>query len=225
MWCVPQISAEFVMRMEDVLRLYARARRVDAPVVCLDERPVVLHASALAGTPMAPGRVAHVDYEYIRKGTANIFCIVEPLTGRRLTHATARRTNRDFARALHRIAKAYPGAKRIHLVVDNLSTHSQKACIDAFGAARGAALWRRFKVHYTPKHASWLNAAEMEASLVARQCLGNRRIPDRATLQREVRAWRGRATHNGCSIRWKFRVADARRTFRYDALTFARSEH
>ena len=225
MWCVPQISAEFVTRMEDVLRLYARARRVDAPVVCLDERPVVLHASALAGTPMAPGRIERIDYEYVRKGTANIFCIVEPLTGRRLTYATARRTNRDFARAMHRIAKAYPGAKRIHLVVDNLSTHSQKACVDAFGPACGAALWRRFKVHYTPKHASWLNAAEMEASLVARQCLGNKRIPDRETLQREVRAWRGRATHNGCSLRWKFRVADARRTFRYDALTFARSEH
>lgn len=139
---------------------------------------------------MAPGRIVRVDYEYIRKGTANIFCIVEPLTGRRLTHATARRTNRDFARALHRIAKAYPRAKRIHLVVDNLSTHTEKACIDMFGAAGGAALWRRFKVHYTPKHASGLNAAEMEASLVARQCLGNKRIPDRETLQREVRAWR-----------------------------------
>ena len=90
---------------------------------------------------------------------------------------------------------------------------------------RGRALWRRFKVHYTPKHASWLNVAEMEASLVSRQCLGGRRIPDLPTLHREVRAWRARATHAGCTIRWRFRVADARRVFKYDALVFKRSEH
>ncbi len=113
----------------------------------------------------------------------------------------------------------------IHLVVDNLSTHSQKACIDAFGERRERALWRRFKVHYTPKHASWLNAAEMAASLAARQCLGKRRIPDLPTLRREVAAWRGRATHEGATIRWKFRVADARRVFRYDPITITRSKH
>jgi len=211
--------------MEDVLRLYARPLDDDAPVICLDERPVVLHASARAGTAMKPGRVAHADYEYVRRGTANVFCIVEPLTGRRLTYATARRKNRDFARALHRIAKKYPRASRIHLVVDNLSTHSQKACVDAFGDGRGRALWRRFTVHFTPKHASWLNAAEMEASLVSRQCLGKRRIPGLPMLRREIAAWRGRATHEGATIRWKFRVADARRVFRYDPLTITRSRH
>lgn len=225
MWCVPAIDREFVERMEDVLRLYARPRDPSAPVVCLDERPVVLREAARAGTSMAPGQVARADYEYVRKGTANVFCVIEPKTGRRLTYATRRRTGRDFARALHRIAKAYPRASRIHLVVDNLSTHSEKSCVAAFGKRRGRVLWRRFRVHYTPKHASWLNAAEMEASLVARQCLGKRRIPDLGTLRHEVRAWRAAATHAGCAIRWRFRVSDARRVFKYDALIFTRSEH
>jgi hypothetical protein len=225
MWCVPEITPEFVARMEDVLRLYARPQRDAEPVVCLDERPVVLRDAARPGTPMRSGRTARSDYEYVRRGTANIFCVVEPKTGRRLTHATARRTNRDFARALLRVAKAYPKARVIHLVVDNLSSHSEKACIDAFGVRRGKALWRRFRVHFTPKHASWLNAAEMEASLVARQCLGRRRIPTLAELRRQVRAWRRVATFEGCSIRWRFRVADARRVFRYDRLVFRRSKH
>jgi transposase len=225
MWCVPAINLEFVERMEDVLRLYARPLDPAEPVVCLDERPVVLRDAARSGSAMAPGRPARTDYEYVRNGTANVFCIVAPKTGRRLTHATARRTSRDFARALHRISKAYPKAKRIHLVADNLSTHTEKACVDTFGERKGRALWRRFKVHYTPKHASWLNAAEMEASLVARQCLGKRRIPNLSTLRHEVRAWRRAATHEGSTIRWRFRVADARRVFKYTALVFTRSEH
>ena len=225
MWCVPEITGEFVERMEDVLRLYARPHREKEPVVCLDERPVVLRAPARPGQPMRSGRAARADYEYVRHGTANIFCIVEPKTGRRLTHATARRTNKDFARALHRISKAYPKARCIHLVADNLSSHSEKACIETFGTRRGKALWRRFRVHFTPKHASWLNAAEMEASLVARQCLGKRRISTLAELRRQVRAWRRVATFEGCSIRWRFRVSDARRVFRYDRLVFRRSKH
>ena len=155
----------------------------------------------------------------------NVFCIVEPKTGKRLTHATRRRTNRDFAHALQRISKAFPKAKRIHLVVDNLSTHSKKACIETFGERQGRALWRRFKVHFTPKHGSWLNAAEMEASLVGRQCLGACRIPNLAMLRTQVRAWRAEATREGMPIRWKFTVKDARRVFRYDALTSRRSEH
>lgn len=133
MWVVPEINDEFIERMEDVLRVYERPYNEAEPVVCLDERPVVLRDAARPGSPMRPGRAARADYEYVRKGTANIFCIVEPKTGKRLTHATARRTNRDFGRALQRIANAYPRAKRIHLVADNLSIHSEKACIDTLG--------------------------------------------------------------------------------------------
>lgn len=208
-----------------MLRLYARAYDARHPVVCLDERPVVLRSSKRVGDEMRCGRAARTDYEYKRRGTANIFCIVEPKTGKRLTYATRRRTNRDFARALQRISKAFPKAERIHLVVDNLSTHSKRACIETFGETKGRALWRRFKVHFTPKHGSWLNAAEMEASLLGRQCLGKRRIPTLATLAGHVRAWRRIATCEGMPIRWKFRVKDARRLFRYDALKSRRSEH
>ncbi|MCW5808573.1 MAG: IS630 family transposase [Deltaproteobacteria bacterium] len=222
---VPAISGEFVERMEDVLRLYARAYDARYPVVCLDERPVVLRGSKRSGRTVSPGKDARTDYEYVRRGTANVFCIVEPKTGRRLTHTTRRRTNRDFAHALQRVSKAFPKANRIHLVVDNLSTHTKKACIETFGDKAGRALWRRFKVHYTPKHGSWLNAAEMEASLVGRQCLGTRRIPDLATLREQVNAWRTEASRAGMVIRWAFNVKDARRVFRYEALTSRRSKH
>lgn len=225
MWVVPEIGPEFIERMEDVLRVYARPYNAKFPVVCLDERPVVLRDSARAGSVAGPGRVARTDYEYVRKGTANIFCIVEPKTGKRLTYATRRRTNRDFGRALQRVSRAYPKAKRIHLVVDNLSTHTEKACVDAFGVKKGRRLWARFKVHYSPKHGSWLNAAEMEAGLVGRQCLGKRRIPHLEMLRHEVRKWRRGASCAGMPIRWKFRVKDARRVFRYDTLRSPRSEH
>src|SRR5882762_8385708 len=118
MWCVPEITAEFVTRMEDLLHLYARPVNPLEPVVCLDERPVVLHAAARDPIPMQPGKPLRFDYEYVRKGTANIFCIVEPRAGRRQTHATPNRSGAAFARALKRIAKRYRHAKTIHLVVD-----------------------------------------------------------------------------------------------------------
>jgi transposase len=225
MWCVPKIDCEFVSRMEDVLRLYARPRNARQPVVVLDERPVVLHDAARAGTPMKSNRVARTDYEYVRKGTANIFCIVEPLTGRRLTHATANRKGPAFAQALRKIARRYRRADRIHLVMDNLSTHAESSLVGAMGISDGRKLWRRFKVHFTPKHASWLNAAEMEASLVSRECLGKRRIGELETLQRQVRAWNRDADRSRRAIRWRFRVHDARRVFRYDGITTPRLEH
>ena len=225
MWCVPYIDGEFVNRMEEVLETYARPHDPREPVVCLDERPVVLHDDARPSTAITPGQPARRDYEYVRCGTANIFCVVEPLTGRRLTHATPRRDGRHFGLALGRVGRRYRRAKRIHLIVDNLSTHSEKSCIEAYGPRRGRALWRRFVVHYTPKHASWLNAAEMEASLVARQCLGRTRRRSLFTLQRDVARWRAAADNERRPIRWKFRVSDARRVFRYDRLAVPRSEH
>lgn len=225
MWCVPQIDSQFVERMEDVLRLYARRHRGSEPVVCLDERPVQLLEPARPAVVMRPGRVARIDYEYVRAGTANIFCIVEPLTGRRLTYASRNRTGRAFTRALQRIARRYPAAKRIHLVLDNLSTHSKKSVIATLGAREGERLWRRFKIHHTPKHASWLNAAEMEASLVSRECLGSARIGHLHTLKSRVAAWRTRADRERRPIRWKFTVRDARRVFRYDGIITRRSEH
>ena len=224
MWCVPQIDAEFIARMEGVLRVYARAHDPSRPVVCLDEKPVVLHDSKRPAQPARPGRLARKDYEYRRHGAANVYCIVEPLTGRRLTHATPRRGYREFAHALRLVARRYARAKTIHLVLDNLSVHCEKACIATFGAKRGRQLWRRFTVHFTPKHASWLNAAEMEVSLLSRQCLGRRRFPSLAVLDGQVSAWSTDADQRRVPIRWTFRVHDARKRFRYSGITTSRSK-
>lgn len=224
MWCVPQIDQQFVDRMEDVLALYARPYTRAEPVICLDERPVQLLDPARAGVPIRPGRPARVDYEYVREGTANVFCILEPITGRRLTYASPNRNGRAFAKALSRIARRYHRARRIHLVLDNLSTHSERCVVEALGAA-GHRLWRRFAIHYTPKHASWLNAAEMEASLVSRECIGNRRLGHFHTLRSQVAAWRRRAEHDHRPIRWRFSVSDARRVFRYSGIITPRTGH
>jgi hypothetical protein len=211
--------------MEDVLRLYARPYNSKEPVVAIDERPVVLHDAARAAPPIKPGTTPRADYEYVRKGTANIFCILEVLTGRRLTHATENRKAPALAKALRRIARRYSRARTIHLVADNLNTHSERSLITAFGKVEGRKLWRRFTLHFTPKHASWLNVAEMEAGLVSRECLGSRRIADLETLQREVRAWNVAGDSQRRSIHWKFRVDDARRVFRYDGIKTKRAKH
>jgi DDE superfamily endonuclease len=225
MWCVPELNDEFIARMENVLELYARPFKWNEPVVVLDERPVQLLDPERKGVAMRPGKPARTDYEYVRRGTANIFCVVQPLTGDRLTRATRNRKGAAYARMLARIAKRFAHARTIHLVQDNLSTHTEKSLIATYGAKAGGKLWRRFTVHYTPKHGSWLNPAEIEASLVARECLGTRRIGDLSTLRREVTAWRRRASHHRRSIDWKFRVHDARRVFRYEGIKTVRSGH
>src|SRR4029077_17856027 len=125
--------------------------------------------------------------------------------------------------ALQRIARRYRRATRIHLVMDNLSTQAKSCVVAALGAKRGTRLWRRFKVHYTPKHASWLNVAEMEASMVSRECLAGRRIGDQPTLEREVAAWSLVADKAGRKVRWTYRVHDARRTFGYSAIKTSRA--
>ena len=173
---------------------------------------------------MKPGRTRRSDYEYVRGGTANIFCIVEPLTGRRLTYASKNRTARAFTRAIERIARRYSTADVIHLVMDNLNTHAKKSLVDTMGAAKAEDLWKRFRVHHTPKHGSWLNVAEMEASLVSRECLGRRRIGHLHTLKAHVCAWRRRADRERRPVRWKFTVTDARRLFRYDGIITRRSK-
>lgn len=211
--------------MEDVLRLYARKASWKEPVVALDERPVQLFDDARPSTLMKPGKPARKDYEYVRRGTANVFCIVEPMTGFRMTHVTKNRKAGAYARALRKIARGHPNARTIHLVQDNLSTHTEKSLITTFGDKAGRALWKRFTVHYTPKHASWLNVAEIEASLVARECLGTRRIGSLAELRHEVAVWRRTAERAGRTIQWRFRVHDARRVFRYDGIKTCRSKH
>ena len=211
--------------MEAVLEVLNRPLDKHAPVLALDERPVQLVDSLRPDTPIAPGQPARRDYEYARCGTANVFCVVEPKTGRHQTHATKNRTATQFARALNRIARSYPAARTIHLVLDNLNTHREKSLIATFGAQTGHRLWRRFKVHYTPKHGSWLNPAELEASLWSRQCLGRQRVASLAELRERTSAWNRWVNRIKLKIDWRFSIADARRVFHYQRIATHESKH
>jgi hypothetical protein len=225
MWCLPQIDDAYLARMEDVLELYERPYNPHQPVVCLDEKPVCLHGEVRPPEPARPGIVAKRDSEYQRRGTANVFCAVEPRAGRHFTFPTPRRSAAEFAKAMDRIAQRYPLARTIHLVVDNLNIHRRKSLTDHLGLKRGAQLWARFTVHYTPKHGSWLNQAELEIGLFARQCLGKRRIADLRTLRSEAAAWNRQINHNRTLIHWKFSRQDARNVFHYQENLFMRSEN
>jgi len=210
--------------MEDVLAVYEKPYQSSAPVVCLDEKPVSLHADVRPPLPARPGHVAKRDNEYKRCGTANVFCAVEPKAGRHFTFPTPDRSAPELARVLNRIIGSYPFARTIHLVMDNLNIHCRKTLTDYFGEERGGHLWSRLKVHYTPKHGSWLNQAEIEISLLARQCLGRRRIPSLDLLKSEVRAWNRNMNRDKVKIDWQFTRKKARQKFGYDRNSFTRSE-
>ncbi len=182
--------------MEEVLAVYEKPFSATEPVVCMDEKPVVLHADVRPARPMRPGRVTRQDCEYRRCGTSNAFCGVEPKAGRHFTKVTPNRSGPEFADYLVEIVAAYPQAETIHLVMDNLSTHRRKALVDRYGERIGSLLWERFTVHYTPKHGSWLNQAEIEISLFSRQCLGKRRIPSLRDLRSQAQAWSRRMNHD-----------------------------
>lgn len=226
MWCIPKLDDEYIERMEDVLDTIAKAPNAAEPVVALDERPVQLLGSKRTGRPSAPGKIGRQDYEYTRNGVANVFGIIAPHEGRHLTHATRDRKAPNFARALKRISDAYPTAERIHLIVDNLNTHREKSLIVTFGEEAGRALWARFAVHYTPKHGSWLNPAEIEISLWSRECLGNRRLASFDDLRATTARWNACSNRARRMIAWRFKKRDARRLFRYRRQsTTSRSQH
>lgn len=205
------MSGEFVAAMEDVLELYAEADDPDRPRVNFDECSVELHADARPPEPPTPGRPARVDYEYVRNGTANLFVIVDPTAGRRHVTVTGRRTKADFAAQMKYLCDdLYPTARTVRVVLDNLNTHTAGALYEAFPPEEARRLAAKLEFHYTPKHASWLNMAELELSVLARQCL-SRRIPDAATLAAEVKAWQDARNRNRVRINWCFKVADARK--------------
>ncbi len=196
--------------MEDVLDLYAEPYDPQRPVVCFDEKPVQLVEETRAPRPVAPGQPARYDYEYRRKGTANIFLTVEPLAGRRQVTVSRQRTMLDFAAEMKRLVDVqYPGAQRIRVVLDNLNTHKPASRYEAYPAEEARCLLRRLDFHYTPKHASWLNMAEIEIGVLSGQCL-NRWIPDTQTLDRETAAWEAGRNAARATISWRFTVHDAR---------------
>jgi hypothetical protein len=223
MWVVADLDEAYIANMEDVLETYERPYDPEEPVVCLDEKPVTLHADVRPPTAARPGREARRDNEYERCGTANVFCAVEPKAGRHFTFPTPDRSGFEFAQVAVRLALAYPAAKTIHLVLDNLNIHSQKSLADVFGAEMAAEVWDRFTVHYTPTHGSWLNQAEIEIGIFSRQCLGKRRISNLKTLRREAKAWKRRMNRDRVKIRWKFDRKTARRKFGYKRKFFKRS--
>ena len=197
--------------MEDVLELYAEPYDPARPVVCFDEASKELRGDVAEPIPPAPGAPARQDYEYTRHGTANLFVVVEPLAGRRRVTVTDRRTIPDFAAQMKMLCdEIYPEATTIRVVLDNLNTHTAGALYEAFAPAEARRLAARLEFHYTPKHASWLNMAELELSVPARQCL-RRRIPDARTSAAEVKAWQDDRNRAGVRIRWCFKVADARK--------------
>src|ERR1022692_2130834 len=210
MCCVAELDEEYIARMEDVLAVYEKPLSVREPVVCIDEKPVVLHQEVRLPVAMQPGRVARRDAEYRRCGTANVFCGVQPKAGRHFTKVTHDRSSPEFADYLLDVAARYPEADTIHLVMDNLSSHTRKAVVERYGQKAGGWLWDRFRVHYTPKHGSWLNQAEIEISLFSRQCLGRRRIPSLGDLRREAKAWGRRMNRNRVTIDWRFTRKEAR---------------
>ena len=215
MWCVPQLDGEYIKRMEQVLDAYELPYNPDVPVVCVDEKPVVLHSDARAAIAMTEGSPKRVDYEYVRNGTANVFCGVEPKVGKYFNKVTASRPGAEFALFLAEIAEHYRDAKRIILVMDNLSTHKEKSLTELFGEQEGRKLWNRFHVTYTPKHASWLNQAEIAIGMYDRQCLGGTRIPDLAALTKKTAFWNKAINSKHATINWKFTTLDAREKFDY----------
>jgi transposase len=196
--------------MEDVLDLYARPYDPKRPVVCFDEQPRQLIAEVRTPVPMVPGRPQRVDYEYRRAGTANLFLAFEPLAGWRHLEVTVQRTAGDFARQMKALVEVhYPEAEVIAVVLDNLSTHSPAALYRTFRPEEALRLLKRLEFHYTPKHGSWLNMAELEFSILGRQCL-DRGLPDRDSLAREVAAWQRRRNRERVTAQWRFTLADAR---------------
>ena len=217
------LNEDYIAKMEDVLEVYERPYDPQQPVVCLDEKPVTLHADVRPTSPAKPGREARRDNEYERCGTANVFCAVEPKAGRHFTFATPDRSAVEFAQVAAELALQYPDAETIHLVMDNLNIHRSKSLTDLYGVELGGQVWDRFTVHYTPIHGSWLNQAEIEIGIFARQCLGKRRIPDLKLLQSETRAWNRRMNRARIKINWRFNRGDARRKFGYKRSSFRRS--
>jgi transposase len=196
--------------MEDVLEAYTRPYDPRYPQVCMDEVSKQLLRDTRQPLPMEPGRPQRQDYEYERAGVVNLFLFCEPLQGRRWVDVTERRTKADWAQQIKELVdERYPEAKRIVLVMDNLNTHTPASLYEAFDPKEARRLAKKLEIHYTPKHGSWLNMAEIELGILAGQCL-DRRLPDRATLEQEAAAWVSARNAAIKTIDWRFTTDDAR---------------
>lgn len=196
--------------MEDVLEVYHLPYDPDYPVVCMDESSKQMIGEVREPIPGKPGHPQRIDDEYVRNGVAEIFMEVEPLGGKRHVAITEHRTRKDWAAQIKQMLdERYPDATKVRLVMDNLNTHSIASLYEAFEPKEARRLAERLEIHYTPKHGSWLNMAEIELSVLKGQCL-DRRIPDMSTIQAEVAAWETDRNHSTRKIVWQFTTADAR---------------
>lgn len=196
--------------MEDVLDLYAEPFKPWQPVICFDERPCQLLADTREAIPMQPGQPKRYDYEYERHGTCNLFMMCQPLAGWRQVKITPRRTKMDFAECLRELVDVhFPHAEVIRVVLDNLNTHTPGALYEAFAPQEARRLLRKLEFHYTPKHGSWLNMAEIEISVVSRQCL-KQRLADQSQLHQATATWSATRNEHKAMIHWRFDVHQAR---------------
>jgi len=201
--------------MEAILDLYNREYNPKIPNVCFDEKPLqLLENSRPIIKADKPGKIQKRDYEYKRMGTANIFCTVEPLAGKHITQVFAKKTRSEFAQNIKIISDEYPNAKKINIVMDNLNTHNKKSLVEYYGEIEGNKIWDRFNVYYTPKHASWLNQAEIEIGICSRQCIGKKRYPNIELLTEEVNAWNKAVNKKKIKINWSFTTKEARLKFK-----------
>lgn len=209
-WCIPtQPDAEFVYHMEDVLQVYTRPYEPKRPQVCMDEVNTQLLSDTRTPLPLEAGKPKREDYEYERQGVCNVFLACEPLVGKRFTMVTAQRTKQEWAEFIRHLADdCYPHAEKIILVMDNLNTHTLASLYQVFPVAEARRLCQRFEVHYTPKHASWLNMAEIELSALDRQCL-SQRLASLEIAAQQVAAWTARRNRAAVTIQWRFTAEDA----------------
>ena len=211
MWCIGAMTQEYRERMYALLELYARPMSKTEPVICIDEKSLQFIDHSRKPLPMTAHSPTKQDYEYVRNGTTNLFVAVEPKGGKRIVSVTERRGKIDFVAFINELLTgAYAKARRIHLVLDNLNTHFRKCFDDVLGVRAAKKLLRRVEFHYTPKHASWLNMAEIEIGILSRQCL-DRRIASRELLQSEVDAWQQARNAERRTIEWNFTRQDADR--------------
>jgi hypothetical protein len=196
--------------MEDILDLYESEYEKKTPIVCVDEKPYQLLDNTFEPIAMKAGKAKKEDYEYERNGTCNIFMIAEPFNGFRETKVTERRTKKDFAELLKDLVNVYyPQAQTIKLVMDNLNTHKLSILYEYYPPEEARQIIKKFEVHYTPVHGSWLNIAEAEFSIMSTQCT-KRRIPDMKTLKKELKAWAKERNNLGIGVNWRFTTKDAR---------------
>jgi hypothetical protein len=201
--------------MEDVLEVYTEPYNPNRPQVCMDETSKQLLSDLQEHIPVKPGQPQREDYEYKREGVADLFMFFEPLAGKRFVKVTDQRTRKDWAHAMQELSDVIcPQAEKIVIGMDNLNTHSPASFYETFEPDEARRLINRFEFHYTPKHGSWLNMAEIELGILIRQCL-TRRIADKATLEREVKAWQKDRNAKVVKVDWRFTTADARIKLKY----------